>query len=496
MKTTVLCLTASVVLTTAAEAAVWLPSLFSDGAVIQRDRPVPVWGRAAAGEAIEVHFGESTASSVADANGRWTVLLPPQPASRDGRVLTVRGRIDGHTSEVTAKDVLVGDVWLCTGQSNMEWPVRLSTGGPETAAAEPNPSIRHFKVPRTTTAAPREEMQADWKSATPEEALHFTGVGYFFARALHAGTGVPVGLVNCTYGGTSIECWMTPASLRASEAGRTALAAWEESRRDFETAVLLYENALASAPGEAQAHKPSPPAEYRAPSGVYDGMLYSIIPYAARGVLWYQGESNVGRAADYRILFPEMIQAWRRHWGTPELPFLFVQLPNWADANDRSGTAWAELRDAQTAALALPATGMVVAADLGEANDLHPREKRVLGERLAGLALQTVYGSGAHALSPAVSAVARKGGTVRIEFSPTTDGLALRPAGVDTGFELAGADGVFRPATARLEGSVAVVEAGDVPEPRQVRYAWRNNPAVTLYTTGGLPVVPFARTLP
>jgi sialate O-acetylesterase len=475
------------------QAAVTLAPIFTDGAVFQRDQRIPVWGHARPGEKIEVRFGEDQATSTADARGRWEVRLAPRAASTEPRDLTVTGEIDGTKSEVKRRDILVGDVWLCAGQSNIEWPVRLSTDGAAAAAGAQFPTIRHVKVPRSTSAAPRDEMQLEWKSATPDAVPHFTAVGFYFARELQSRIQVPIGLINCTYGGTRIECWFEPGALRQVPAGA---ATWQDWEREWEVWRRAFDDYQKARTGDsAAAVKPWAPSEYRAPSGVFNGMLYTLIPYALKGVVWYQGESNVGRAAEYRELFPAMIQSWRGHWASPVMPFLFVQLPNYIDVNDRSGTVWAELRDAQMEALKLPGTTMVVAIDAGDPNDLHPTNKTIIGTRLATLAATSVYGLPGEGSSPRLKEALREAGRVKLVFAHAGRGLILRET-AESGFQVAGADGQWVHAAAQVQGDTVMLHTPDVREPVAVRYAWNNAPTATLYSQGGLPAAPFSVKLP
>jgi sialate O-acetylesterase len=471
-----------------AKSDIWLGPLFSDGAVLQQGRPVPIWGSGVPGEKVEVSFAGQTVTTTVNDTWRWMAVLKPLAASSEPRDLVVQGK-----NKEVRHNVVVGEVWLCAGQSNIEWPVRLSTGGDKAAAAGNLPLIRHFKVPRATAAIPREDFQASWTVATPDSVPHFSGVGFFFGRELHEKLKVPIGLVNCTFGGTPVEAWLPPSTLAGSEAGRAALSRWEKRVADWPSAVAKFQESLPAALDRAaeMPTKPNVPAEYDVPSGAYLGMLYPLFPYSVRGVIWYQGESNVGRDEDYRVLFPTFVKTVRTLWGVEELPFYFVQIPNYEDPNDRGGTKWAELRDAQTSALALPNTDMAVAIDGDEPENLHPRNsKQPVGHRLALLAEHHLYGLEGEYSGPRVEKAARDGAAVRIQFSHAKGGLKLTGPDQET-FELAGADQVYHRADARVDGSTLVLNSAEVKEPAFARYAWRNAPKAALFNQEELPAAPF-----
>lgn len=450
-------------------AALRLPAVLSDGMVLQQQAGVALWGWAAPGAAVAVTVPwlDTVARATADADGRWRVELRTPKA--DGQPGTVTVRCGDATREL--RDVVLGEVWLCSGQSNMEWPLQKSVPDPDAEiAAAACPDLRLFTVRRAAAPVERDDCEGRWARCTPEVARDFSAVGYILGRTLQARLGVPVGIVNTSWGGTVAEAWTSPAGLAAFPEFAPALA-------------------QAAARGEAPADaRPNP----NVPAVLYRGMIAPLVPFAVRGFAWYQGESNRTRADQYRSLFPALIRDWRRLWGA-ELPFYFVQIAPFEYQNDRGEAA--ELRDAQAAALALPGTGMVVTLDVGDPKDIHPRRKREVGERLAALALHRTYGLTDVACDgPVCTGVAREGAGLRLRFDHAA-GLAAGPDG-PAGFELAGADGVFHPATARIDGDSVVVRAAAVAAPTQVRYAWAAAPVADLRNGAGLPAAPFRRAVP
>lgn len=416
---------------TAAELRLAAP--FSEGAVLQQGVLHPVWGWADPGTAVQVEFAGQAHSTTTAADGRWQVVLAPLAVQHHESSLEVRA----GSENLTVRGLLVGEVWLCSGQSNMEYSVRLAPNAAELLAAADNLRwLRHFKVTRKEASEPEPDVIGAWARSSASNAERWTAVGFHFARALHARLGVPVGLYNSSWGATGIRNW---------------------------------------SPGGNQ----------------YHGMIAPLAPMPIRGVLWYQAEGDTGRAAAYRSEFPALINAWRQRWGQPELPFLFVQLPNYEVPNDTGGLKWADLRDAQAAALSLPATGMVVTIDVGMANEGHPPDKTAIGERLARLALVDVYhASAGNATGPRALRLSVQGAEIRVHFAHAIGGLTLTDPATNE-FAVAGPDGVFHPATARVEGTELVLAAAAVPTPTAARYAWTNSPTAVLFNTEGLPASPF-----
>ncbi len=486
-------------------AKVMLAPPFTDHAVLQRNVPVPVWGRAAPGEKIAVHYRGQKLKTSAGPDGRWSVHLAPMPASTAGTDFIVAG-----ANTVTLHDVVVGEVWLASGQSNMEWPLSLARNGKEAVAAANFPLVRHLKVERSPSDLPADTVKTGgWQTATPGTAGGFSAVGYFFARELAQKLGVPVGIIHSSWGGAPIESWLAEPVLRATKAWPGFSAQWQEALKVFPQKQAEYpalDTAWRKADEEARVtgkkntlpwpHPPIGPGTAYAPGGLFNGMILPLAPYALRGVLWYQAESNVGHPAEYPELFTAMIKSWRTAWseGRPStrpqqaFPFYFVQLPNYADG-DAGGRKWAELREAQTAALALPNTGMAVTIDTGEPDNLHPTNKQPVGERLALVAEANTYGLAVEWSGPLFQSAARDGAALRVKYTHAAGLTSLVTP--PTGFEVAGADKIFHPATVLIEGETVVVSAPEAPEPVAMRYAWTNSPAVSLYNGAGLPAAPF-----
>lgn len=484
---------------TTARADITFAPLFRDGAVLQRDQPIIVWGQAAAAEKVAISFRRQSATVITRADGRWKVTLKPEPASPVPDDLVAAG-----ANTVTVRNVLVGDVWLCSGQSNMAMLVRNSAEAEREIAAATFPLIRQFKVPTTVAEKPAEEVGGSWSVCSPETVGNFSAVAYFFARDLQQKAGVPIGLVTSSWGGTQIEGWMSEATLHADPVWGEIQARWAKTLADHPAAVAAYEAALAKWTAEEAAAKaagkPFPRAKPRAPegpgsrwlpAGIYNGMIAPLVPYALRGVLWYQGETNASRHDEYASLFTALIKQWRSDFGQP-LPFYFVQLANFEAQAGNRGDSWAFLREAQARALKLPATGMAVTVDIGDPKDVHPRNKQEVGRRLALHARKQLLGEKIETDGPTFVSAKREGAELRVTFSHAT-GLRLEPSKLDgrLSFEVAGEDQVFVPAEARLEGQSLLVGAASVSKPVAVRYAWRNSPEARLFNRAGLPAAPF-----
>ena len=473
-------------------------ALFRDGAVLQRAQPVPVWGTAIAREEIRVQFGAQMVATVADAQGRWKVVLAPLAAASTPAELKVTG---SQSQPVRVANVLVGEVWLCAGQSNMGFRVSRSLKAKADAGAFRYPSIRQFDVPTLSVDEPRTEIESTWIETEPETVRMFTAVGFYFALELHRALGVPVGFIRAAPGGTRIEAWMSPTALASDPAFAVVGESWrvsvtgynvrraanDKARADWATAAAAAKTAGVAFPKAQPAEMPG--LGLAAPSGLYHGMIHPLLPYALRGFVWYQGESNHTRAAEYRALFPAMIRQWRRDFGQGELPFYFVQLANYEQPSDKTGRLWAYLREAQAAALVLPNTGMAVTVDVGEAKNLHPPNKQEVGRRLALYARAKVYGEMIACESPRALGFEKAGHGLRVRLSEAA-GLDLRD-GKSGGAEIAGADRVFHPASIRVEGDGVLFVSTAVPAPVAVRYAWKNAPETSLYNGAGLPVAPF-----
>jgi len=480
-----------------ARADVSLAPLFQDRMVLQRDRPVPIWGRADAGEKVTVAFGKQEVSATTPDDGRWIVYLDALETQSTPAELVVTGK-----NKLTVAGVVVGEVWLASGQSNMEWPLKAVDRAADEVAAANFPLIRVFKVARAVSEVPTDAMKGEWKLATPAFAGDFTAVGYFFARDVHRKVGVPVGIVDSSWGGTQIESWMSPAALASDPAFAIVGERWKKTLEDFPDRKVAYDASLAAWTAEEAAAKtagqpfrkgkpvaPRTVGDRDTPAGLFNGMINPVLPYAMRGALWYQGESNAPRANEYRPLFAATIAFWRAHFGQGDFPFYWVQLANFKSDNP-DGTSWALLREAQSLTLSLPETGQAVTIDIGNVDDIHPRNKQDVGRRLAAIAKAQVYRIPGDYSGPVFLSAEREKNALRVRFAHAVTGLIARDRPLQS-FEVAGSDRVFRPARASIDGDTLLVSAPDVKEPVAVRYAWRNAPVVNLYNGAGLPAGPF-----
>ncbi|MFO0932030.1 MAG: sialate O-acetylesterase [Planctomycetota bacterium] len=487
-----------------ARADVALAPVFTDHAVLQRDRPLVVWGTASAGEEVVVTFADRTAKAVTAAGGRWQVTLDAVPAGGPFELVAV-----GRTRAVAA-DVLVGEVWLCSGQSNMQMTVAGVRDAEAERKAADLPSVRMFTTTYRAAAAPAREAAGSWVVARPDTVGGFSATAWFFGRDLHASLRVPVGLVVSSVGGTLAEAW-TPAD--AVEGEPALLGMWARVTKplagyDRAAAQAKFEKAWRKWRQEADSDRragrtpppePLEPDDPRAglgfPGSLWNGMVAPLVPLSVRGVVWYQGESNAPRAAQYRVLLPTLVKAWRRAFGRDDLPFHVVQLANFGrPAPSGLASPWAELREAQRlTAATLPHVGLAVAIDIGEDADIHPKNKQELGRRLALIARHDDYGQAdVEPSGPTLRAHRVDKGRVVLEFDRAGAGLATSDGRDPEGFAVASAKGEFVPARARIEGDTVVVSSPKVPHPVAVRYAWADAPeAATLVGPTGLPASPF-----
>ncbi len=450
-------------------ADVRLPQIFGDGMVLQRNQPIAVWGWADPGERVEVKLNNQSQETTAGADGAWKLQLSPEAAGGPFQ-LVVAGK-----NTLTLSDVLIGEVWICSGQSNMEWSVTNSNNAAQEIATANYPQIRHVKIPRTTAAKPLADIgePLEWQAATPQHVGDFTAVGYFYARALHNELNVPIGLINTSWGGTMVETWVSKEALAKDKSLKKAIRVFEQIPVDT-------------------IRKNGNPNRY--PTLLFNAMINPLIPYTVKGAIWYQGESNAGRAYEYRKSFPMMIKDWRKRWGLGDFPFYFVQLASFkaAGGTSASGSTWAELREAQHQTLSLPHTGQAVTIDIGETDDIHPRNKQDVGKRLAAIALHDSYGQDVVYSGPVYKNVKIKGPDATIHFNHVHSGLTTNGSGSVIGFEIAGADKQFYPAEARIEGQTVVVSSPSVSKPKAVRYAWADDPGKSnLFNADGFPAAPF-----
>jgi sialate O-acetylesterase len=486
----------------AAIANVTLPALFTDGMVLQRDLKVPIWGWADPGEKITITIPNQKLSAVADAEGRWKAVFEPLAAG-GSMDLIVQGN-----NEIKVKDVQVGDVWICSGQSNMEWPVAETRDADLELPAANYPNIRLFTIGGVGRDKPQEKLEGKWEKCTSATAAQFSAVGYFFGRQLHQNVKVPIGLIDNAWGGSACEAWVRRDLLEANPTFKSVLDTSNAEVAEFEKLPgKNYDEKLAAyqkkATAAREAGKPDPPGtpwwanpitgQYR-PANLYNARIAPLLPYGIRGVIWYQGESNVARAYAYDDLFPLMITSWREAWGQGDFPFLFVQLADFMQEQpEPSDSGWAELRATQTVTLdKVPHTGQAVIIDLGEANDIHPRNKQDVAKRLARLALAKAYKQKIAAESARYKSMYKQGDRILVRLNGVNGKLRTPDGKPVTGFAVAGSDRKWVWANAKIVSDTEVeVRSEKVRDPMAVRYAWADNPVCNLYDTAGLPVTPF-----
>jgi sialate O-acetylesterase len=517
-------------------ADVKLPAIFGDHMVLQQDLPVPVWGTAAPGEAVAVTVGDKSEKATTGADGKWSVKLPPLSPTAQAATMTVAGN-----NTVTFKDVLIGEVWVCSGQSNMEFGLAGAHNAQTELPKSDDPQMRLFHVAKKIAHTPAPDVIGSWELCSPATARGFTAVGHFFGKELRAKLNRPVGLIETDWGGTPAEAWTSLDGLKQDPALAHYVTAWNQVDANYEKAVAAYPSLLATynaaskdwtdkygkdfqaatakwqqasrdavlaklpapakpVPPVPMPQRPSEPAGGSGtPAALYNGMVQPLQPYAIRGAIWYQGEANAGRAGEYRTLFPRMIKDWRRTWAEGDFPFLWVQLAAFG-ADD---VGWPALRDAQAQTLSLPKTGMATAIDIGLPHNIHPMDKEDVGKRLALAAEHVAYGQDLVYSGPTFQAATKDPAGLRVTFENIGSGLDIEKSpwigpGADVlptdhlvGFELAGADGKWLPADAKIDGSAIVVSGTAVSSPAQVRYDWKGYPEGNLYNKEGLPAPPF-----
>jgi sialate O-acetylesterase len=473
-----------------ASADVRLPKILASHMVVQRDSPVHVWGWAAAGEAVSVSFRGETKSATADDLGRWSVFLKPGAAGGPF-ALTVKG-----ANAITLDDVLVGDVWIAGGQSNMEFAMRQAATADVDLPKAANDHIRLMIVNKVYSDYPKTDLDGrSWTASTPESARDFSAVAWYFAREIEAREHVPVGVIDSTWGGTVAEAWTSMTALGA-DASLTSVFAARGRQTEREPTALLEDVLQKRQMEEAKAQgKPAPQFPWHplldmwAPAMLWNGMIAPLTPLPIRGVIWYQGESNsiiARNPAVYYHLFPALIEDWRRQWQIGDFPFLYVQIANFKSTPVED---WPTIRDAQLKTLELRNTGMAVTIDVGNPDNVHPTDKVTVSERLALAARAISYGEKLEYSGPLFRQVTTEGGSLRVWFDHA-EGLQARNGGL-TGFEVAGADGVFSPAEARIDGNTVVLNSSAVAQPVSARYGWANSPECHLYNGAGLPASPF-----
>jgi sialate O-acetylesterase len=523
-------------------ANVQLPAIFGDHMVLQEGMKLPVWGTADPNEAVVVTVGGETASTKAGADGKWRVNLSPLPEKSVPVTLTVTGK-----NSLTFQDVLVGDVWICSGQSNMEFNLGGHGFGGAANAADVvpkanDPQLRLFLVAKNVSLDPVPDVKGTWQLCTPETASPFSAVGYFFGRDLRKNLNRPVGLIGTYWGGMPAQAFTSlsglqkdpelvhyveyAAKIRADLPAATAaypaklaayqaqVATWKATvGPSYETALANWNSAVkaAQASGQNPPRKPKPssppppaPAAINggpsAPANLYNAMIFPLIPFGIKGAIWYQGESNAPQALEYRTLFSRMIKDWRENWGEGDFPFLFVQLAAFKSSAVQN---WPYLREAQLMTLSLPNTGMASAVDIGNPINIHPTDKDDVGHRLALAARHVAYGQNMVYSGPIYQAMTTQGGSINLTFTQKGSGLiigtapwtapGMQPLSTDklVGFTIAGEDKKWVPADAKIVDNKIVVSSAEVPAPVAVRYDWANAPQGNLYNKENLPASPF-----
>lgn len=502
----VVALAAFFVQTPAAKADVKLPGFFGDSMVVQQEMPVRVWGTAEPGESVQVTLEKSRKKTsqavVADESGKWRVELPAQQASHDAHKMIVQGN---NTIEIN--DVLIGEVWLCSGQSNMEWAVRSCSDAKAEIAAANYPLIRHIKIGRNPSTSPREDLDASWAKCNPQTAGSFTAVGYFMARKLREQLDVPIGLINSSWGGTRVEPWTPPVGFKNVEAladiytsvlGRTPGSASYQatlSKHIDATQQWLSSAKTALDSGIAAASSPGYPPQlipfksHQDPTMLYNGMIHPLVGYPIRGAIWYQGESNHNEGMLYFEKKKALINGWRSLWGQGDFPFYFVQIAPYQYGKE-STSILAEFWEAQAAVQQLPNTGMVVINDVATLNDIHPPNKRPVGERLADFALKNDYGrADVVAGSPELESINVTSDALKLTFRNVAGGLKTRDGKPATHFEVIGSgSGGFQSATARIDGDSVILTSDQVASPSAFRFAWHKLAEPNLIGGSGWPV--------
>ncbi|MGQ0637122.1 MAG: sialate O-acetylesterase [Planctomycetaceae bacterium] len=488
-------------LSATAGAAVRLPAIISDNMVLQAEKPLPIWGWAEPGEEVTVTLGSTKETTKANEKGKWQVTLPAQQSSGTAVEMSVAGK-----NAVTVRNILIGEVWGGSGQSNMQWSVQMATNAKEEVASANYPQIRLFIVPLKAWSSPLDDVQAKWVVCSPLTVGPSSAVLYFFGREIHKSLNVPVGLVTTAWGGSRIEPWISAEQLasqpelksehdthKKEKAARSA-----DLRAQFKVLRDWLETAEKVPADQDVPDPPAFPADKAAtmvsPTAMYNSMIHPLRAFALRGFLWYQGESNRGDAnrAHYTDLMKGLIEAWRKAWNQGEFPFLYVQLAPYNYDFGKNEFWLPEIWEAQTAALSIPNTGMAVTTDIATINDIHPPNKQDVGRRLALWALAKTYGKSDVVYSgPLFDSMAVEGNKVRLKFRHTGGGLVSRNGQPLTWFTIAGEDKQFHKADAVIDGETVMVSSPAVTSPVAVRFGWHQIAEPNLSNKAGLPAAPF-----
>ncbi|MFC1574225.1 sialate O-acetylesterase [Candidatus Latescibacterota bacterium] len=484
-------------------ADITLPSVIGENMVIQRDADICLWGWADPGENITVSVDTMSIAVKADSNGEWKVVCGP---------LKPGGPIDvtfTGKNTISLSNVLVGDVWVCSGQSNMEMRVRHCIHADREVADALHRNLRLFQIRNDLSPEPGKDCDGRWDVCRPSTVGLFSAAGYYFGRKIMQDIDIPVGLVNASWGGTTVETWMSAGAGKHCPEFRTIQTKWEPALTGKPHEILAFYRTMALWEEDVHhvlytgkpvlpfyATPPESPVKLafmpHMPSWVFNAMIAPIVPFHIKGVVWYQGESNSGKAYQYRSLFPALIADWRSLWGNHSMPFLYVQLANFGERDPSPvESSWAELREAQLLTLSIPNTAMAVAIDIGESDNIHPRNKQEVGRRLALGALKTAYDRDIVHSGPLYHSMRIDGNRIRLGFTRVGSGLTSKDNGPLIGFAVAGKDRRFVWAQAKIEGDEVIAWSNDVPYPVAVRYGWSNNPFCTLFNKEELPASPF-----
>ena len=494
-----------------AEAKIRLPSVISNNMVLQRGIPLPIWGWASGGETVTVTLAGQSVSAKADDSGRWLATMPALEASRVPLELRVRGA-SGDSAVVG--NLLVGEVWLATGPSNIHWAVQRCDNAAEEIATADFPSVRFFTVAKNGVDQPQDDCQGTWIQCSPTTVGDVSGVAFFYARRLHRELNVPVGIMQSFWGGSRVEAWTSREALEADPQLKPILDWWcqetenfdvEKHRADHERRLDAWRQAVSKAESRGKTPPPGPKlaanprTSHHRPACLYNGMIAPLIPYGIRGVISYQGLGNLFWAQHSRRLMPAMISDWRKRWGLGDFPFGMIQpapypCDNWSRS---SPDAYSIQRESQLLVLeSVPNTGVALTMDIGDIKQLHFTNKQDVARRMAAWALSTVYGRSRPYLGPVYRSMSVQRDRIRIRFANADSGLTTNDGSSPSHFTVAGEDGVFHPATATIDGADVVVRSEKVPNPVSVRFAWSDTAIPNLFNRDGMPASLFRTDVP
>ncbi len=503
MKKRLIALLVSLAIAPIANAELKLPAIIGDHMVLQQKQANPIWGWDDPGTEITVTFAGQTKTTKAGDDGRWRVTLDPVDASAEPAVLSIEG-----SAKRDLQDVLVGEVWMCSGQSNMGFTVGGDWNAEVEILAADVPQLRLISVPQVGTQELMDDFNGQWEPSTPESCRGFTAVGYFYGKYLQEILGVPVGLIDNAWGGSAAEAWIRRTTIENDPRFKTLVDGWkqretylqsDEAQAKHEEAVAKWKEAVAKAKAEGKPAPRAPQSPERLltgnarPGNIFGGVVHPTLGYGIKGVIWYQGESNAGRAWEYAQLFPFMIEQWRAEWQQGDFPFYWVQLADFkAETPDPGDSQWAELRESQTRTMSLPNTGQAVIIDLGEGNDIHPKNKHDVAARLVRWPLARDYGYDIEPQSPTYQSMEVNGGKATLTFDHVGGGLRTVDVNDVKGFAICGEDRQWKWAQARIVGKDRIeVWSDEVAAPVAVRYAWADNPVCNVLSKEGLPMTPF-----